>query len=496
MDNRSVSRGDNARDNSKKELSEQHSPDRLMQLRGHHHFQDANVSSPVDTSASADASTRSQQRSDRHVQDSSSHVQSHQWQLDLSDPRASSSKGDAIASEATTSCHGSDGDHHSPVIRHYPSLDDLFDQWYTKCVLSKKRLDLSESSNIYNPLFVPDFPDFPDIMVNPLFELYPTNKQPEMDVSISPSGIGMDKNPHANDVLPASSGEAASLTIPKIKLAEGRKADRVSVTLSEKKYERANPEIVRKMNDKALLYKDQGKYNKAEQLYRDVLAIREQQLGPEHPDTAITLNKLAEVCYKLGKYEEAEQLSTCAFAIYEKDYDPDNSQLKEFRKNLLVDHDARKLNSAEPSGKKLPLMPLDDQGTSKAQSEIAYDAEQRINIKKQTHDTFKSNDGEQPDDSKQIETYLEQNPFTKKDFEHSFDIIRYSTLYDHDSKGEFLHPYFKHFMYTYSNIKATVEQFNILQSWQNDALQPHRDFAKMVLDKLYARCKPPWDHGN
>jgi len=480
MDNRSVSRGDNARDNSKKELSEQHSPDRLMQLRDHHGFRDANVPSPTDISASADASTRSQQRSDRHVQ-------SHQWQLDLSDPRASGSKGDVIASEATTSCHGSDRDHHSPVIRHYPSLDDLFDQWYTKCVLSKKRLDLSESSNIHNPLFVPDFPD---IMINPLFELSPTNKQPEMDVSISPSGIGMDKNPHANDVLPASSGEASSLTIPKIKLAEGRKADRVS----EKKYELANSEIVHKMNSKALLYKRQGKYDKAEQLYREVLAICEQQPGPEHLDTALTLDNLAEVCFKQDKHEVAEQLHTCAIAIYEKECASGNSQLKEFRKNLLVDHDARKLNSAEPSGEKLPLMPLDDQGTSKAQSEIAHDAEQRINIKNQTYDTVKSNDGEKSDDSKQIETYFEQNPFTKKDFEDSCDIIGYSKQYDHDSKHEFLHPYYMHFM----NIHPVmaVEQFNILQSWQNDALQPHRDFAKMVLDKLYARCKPPWGYGN
>ena len=37
----------------------------------------------------------------------------------------------------------------------------------------------------------------------------------------------------------------------------------------------------------------QGKYEQAESLYERALAIREQQLGPEHPDTATSLNNLA-----------------------------------------------------------------------------------------------------------------------------------------------------------------------------------------------------------
>ena len=38
------------------------------------------------------------------------------------------------------------------------------------------------------------------------------------------------------------------------------------------------------------------------------LVIREKGLGPEHPDTASTLNNLAVLYHDQGKYEEAESL--------------------------------------------------------------------------------------------------------------------------------------------------------------------------------------------
>ena len=40
------------------------------------------------------------------------------------------------------------------------------------------------------------------------------------------------------------------------------------------------------LNNLALLYDNQGKYNEAEPLYQRALAIDEKTLGPDHPDTA------------------------------------------------------------------------------------------------------------------------------------------------------------------------------------------------------------------
>jgi tetratricopeptide (TPR) repeat protein len=44
----------------------------------------------------------------------------------------------------------------------------------------------------------------------------------------------------------------------------------------------------------AVLYNRQGRYAKAEALYKRALAILERALGPGHPDVATSLNNLAE----------------------------------------------------------------------------------------------------------------------------------------------------------------------------------------------------------
>ena len=47
------------------------------------------------------------------------------------------------------------------------------------------------------------------------------------------------------------------------------------------------------LNNLAILYDVQGKYEQAEPLYQRALAICEHVHGPEHPDTAQCLNNLA-----------------------------------------------------------------------------------------------------------------------------------------------------------------------------------------------------------
>ena len=47
------------------------------------------------------------------------------------------------------------------------------------------------------------------------------------------------------------------------------------------------------LNNLALVYYEQGKYEDALLLYQRSLAIEEKVLGSEHPDTAMTLNNLA-----------------------------------------------------------------------------------------------------------------------------------------------------------------------------------------------------------
>src|SRR5262249_51873442 len=62
----------------------------------------------------------------------------------------------------------------------------------------------------------------------------------------------------------------------------------------------------------------------AERLYQRSLTIYEQVLGPEHPDTASTLNNLALLYKNQGRYEEAERLCQRSLTIYEQVFGPDH----------------------------------------------------------------------------------------------------------------------------------------------------------------------------
>ena len=68
----------------------------------------------------------------------------------------------------------------------------------------------------------------------------------------------------------------------------------------------------------ALLYRLAGKYTEAEPVFLRTLSIREQQLGVSHPDTATCLDDLAVLYYDQGRYTEAEPVFQRALAIREQ----------------------------------------------------------------------------------------------------------------------------------------------------------------------------------
>jgi tetratricopeptide (TPR) repeat protein len=61
-------------------------------------------------------------------------------------------------------------------------------------------------------------------------------------------------------------------------------------------------------NNLAVLYFTQGKYDRAEPLYLEALKGRTTQLGADHPDTLTSKNNLAGLYYTQGKVDQAEQL--------------------------------------------------------------------------------------------------------------------------------------------------------------------------------------------
>ena len=79
-----------------------------------------------------------------------------------------------------------------------------------------------------------------------------------------------------------------------------------------------HPDTATSLNNLAALYDGQGRYSEAELLYIQALEIRKSFLGENHPDTAISLNNLAALYDYQGSFEEAEALYIQALKISKK----------------------------------------------------------------------------------------------------------------------------------------------------------------------------------
>ena len=64
------------------------------------------------------------------------------------------------------------------------------------------------------------------------------------------------------------------------------------------------------MNKLVLVLRGQGKYDRAEEMYRQALGPLETVLGKEHPSTLISMDNLANVVNRQGEYEQAEEIQS------------------------------------------------------------------------------------------------------------------------------------------------------------------------------------------
>jgi len=70
---------------------------------------------------------------------------------------------------------------------------------------------------------------------------------------------------------------------------------------------RNHPSTLETMNDLAVLYKEQARYDKAEKLLLDVIESRRFKLGDQHPHTIESLNKLIDLYEVWDKLQKAAQ---------------------------------------------------------------------------------------------------------------------------------------------------------------------------------------------
>jgi tetratricopeptide (TPR) repeat protein len=79
-----------------------------------------------------------------------------------------------------------------------------------------------------------------------------------------------------------------------------------------------HPDIAASLNNLAGLYNSQGRYKDAEPLYQKALVMGQELLGDHHPNVATSLNNLAGLYYLQGRYEEAEPLYQKALAVWKE----------------------------------------------------------------------------------------------------------------------------------------------------------------------------------
>ncbi len=99
---------------------------------------------------------------------------------------------------------------------------------------------------------------------------------------------------------------------------EAEQMYRQAFELEEKILGREHPDTLASISNLATILQYQGKYKEAEQMHQEVFELREKVLDEEHPDTLDSMNSLASVLRHQGRYKEAEQMCLKVFELREK----------------------------------------------------------------------------------------------------------------------------------------------------------------------------------
>lgn len=95
------------------------------------------------------------------------------------------------------------------------------------------------------------------------------------------------------------------------------------------------------LNNQTKLYNKQGRFNEAELLYMQILAIHEKTICSDLSALARKLNNLAEIYKRQRKYDEVERLYMQALAILEKLLYPDHTEVTRSLDNLSFIYQAQ-----------------------------------------------------------------------------------------------------------------------------------------------------------
>lgn len=104
------------------------------------------------------------------------------------------------------------------------------------------------------------------------------------------------------------------------------------------KGEQGDPRLETSLSTLAWFYRDQGRYSEAEPLYRQVVKLWEEVLGPDHPSLGASCYKLAEFYFVQGRADEALPFYERSLSIREKKLGKRNLDVADTAEHLARAH--------------------------------------------------------------------------------------------------------------------------------------------------------------
>lgn len=106
------------------------------------------------------------------------------------------------------------------------------------------------------------------------------------------------------------------------------------VEKAEDTYGLLHPNVVTAINNLALIYQTQGRFDEALIMFERALRTNEAILGLDEPDVAINLSNLALLYEAMDKFEQAKPLHARALTIAETSLGPDHPYVAVIKANI------------------------------------------------------------------------------------------------------------------------------------------------------------------
>ena len=85
-------------------------------------------------------------------------------------------------------------------------------------------------------------------------------------------------------------------------------------------------DVAKTRENMAIIYRKQGHYDQALEIYKSVLETKIRVCGHDHPDVAVSYKNLAAMYQSQGNHVQTKEMATKAYHIFLKKLGPDHPQ--------------------------------------------------------------------------------------------------------------------------------------------------------------------------